>query len=98
MNRKLRHTLIALTTSGLLLVVGLLTGDPRQIHSPLAAQAREAAQSHRAVQANDADGSTRDHAQPSTRRGSALKRTASSHRKFAMPYFSFAQGARSRGG
>jgi hypothetical protein len=86
MNRKLRDTYIALTSSGLLLAVALLAGSPQ----PLA----------------PADGATRhavlegvaDGASAVDLRQDAPRRRLGGHHRLAMPYFSFAQGARAHGG
>jgi hypothetical protein len=90
MNRKLRDTLIALSTSGLLLVVGLLAGNPQPVDSPRAAVATLA---DAADWAEGAEAGT-DHALRRGLRHEAPRQRASGHRKFALPYFSFAQNTR----
>ena len=94
MNHKLRNTLRALSTTGLLMVVGLLAGSPQFVDP--------ARQDHAAL-AQDPDWAEGTEAgvidaQPRGVRQDAPRLRASNHRKFALPYFSFAQGARRHGG
>ncbi|MBB1471890.1 MULTISPECIES: hypothetical protein [unclassified Luteimonas] len=90
MNRKLRDTLIALSTSGLLLVVGLLAGNPQTIDSAGPAPATLASAADRGEGAEAGAGQ----ALPRVLRHEAPGRRTSGHRKFALPYFSFARDTR----
>ncbi|MBJ7574056.1 hypothetical protein [Luteimonas sp. MC1828] len=89
MNRKLRDTLIALSTSGLLLVVGLLAGNPQPVDPHRSASAKLADAAHWTEGADTGA----DALLPGLRH-EAPRRRASGHRKFALPYFSFAQNTR----
>lgn len=89
MNRKLRDTLIALTTSGLLLVVALLAGNPHTVDAARLAPASLAV----AGDPSEAEsGAAR--ALPRALLRQAPARRVSGHRKFALPYFSFARDTR----
>jgi hypothetical protein len=92
MNRKLRDTLIALSASSLLLVVTLLAGNPQPLElrpSPHGQLADSMEWSEGAVE--DADGTSRP-AQRGVR--DAARGRSAGHRKFALPYYSFAHGLR----
>ena len=92
MNRKLRDTLIALSASSLLLVVTLLAGNPQPL------ELRHSLAGPLADSMEWAEGAV-DDAVPATRpaqRGvrDATRGRSAGHRKFALPYYSFAHGLR----
>jgi len=84
MDRKLSHSLIALSAAGIFLAVALLAGTPVDRAGPDAAATADAT----AAKAHDAPGSARGD-RPGARGG---------RRGLALPYFSFAHGLRRIGG
>ncbi|MEN1940588.1 hypothetical protein WCE41_05930 [Luteimonas sp. MJ246] len=87
MDRKLNHTLTALSATGLLLAGFLLVADP------VGHTARTAGTPGTAADAVDPPAD--DAAEPRRREGGAAK---GARRGLALPYFSFAHGMRRIGG
>jgi len=83
MNRKLKRTTLALTTSSAVFVLLLIAGAPNQTGNPLPAIA--------AVEANAASTVVGDVDAPVVPRHRHSRRSRAA---LALPYFSFAQGLR----
>ncbi len=87
MNRKLRHTILAFSTSGVMLLLGLVAGQPLPSGPDATfAAARAAPAAHADEPALRPDAAT---AEPQRRRRGSTAREV-----FAIPYFSFARGSR----
>ncbi|GGK04969.1 hypothetical protein [Luteimonas terricola] len=84
MDRKLNHSLIALSATGLLLAAALLAGTPLSQGGPSGANVMDAA-----------DATVHDDTEAARRDGRSAR---SGRRGLALPYFSFAHGMRRIGG